>query len=277
MWFCSSPKKWQDLYIYRINQRIIIFEYSTPAPMNLIATFVTLTLLSLGSPFSNDKNDLGRFNITIPSITHPFEPNDSTTLAAAIPTSTSRISMPNTSPEPPEFNQTKEVQDLLECWFGHLKSFIHESHFDTFSFIPAAEILSDGLGGIVSLAGEVLYRNAILSQQLAFIKTVYNTMVLASAGLQFYENVGISENYLLSCMLDLNVRLLGLCNSQGMLDTSILGYPERILIIWNTLTYWKRSFGELHGVSDHIRKLFDDQTVNAEERLLKIWGQIPKR
>ncbi|GEQ70123.1 hypothetical protein JCM33374_g3799 [Metschnikowia sp. JCM 33374] len=84
-----------------------------------------------------------------------------------------------------------------------------------------------------------------------------------------------TSQFLLNSLVELNVRVLGLCDSHGMLDVDVRGYSEKLYGFWRNMCSWTEHFQSLEGVAEDIRDLFLDQKIEVEENIENLWGQVP--
>ncbi|GEQ70545.1 hypothetical protein JCM33374_g4223 [Metschnikowia sp. JCM 33374] len=146
--------------------------------------------------------------------------------------------------------KNKIMDESLEWFIVQLKTFIQESHFDTFRFGVMVGKLTQDLHDIVALGGPQIDWNNLVLQKYDHANYMFKAMVDALHALEFYQPVSIPENYLLSRMIDANVRILALLDSQGFIDTEVNGYARKVSELNNLFAYWKHSFLDLTGADD---------------------------
>ncbi|GEQ72589.1 hypothetical protein JCM33374_g6276 [Metschnikowia sp. JCM 33374] len=180
------------------------------------------------------------------------------------------------SVEPPR-NITKEMSESLEWFHGLLMSFIHERHFDELYFSASAPKMATNLGDIVALGSGIHQKNPLISHKLDFVSLVYEKMLFASRALKYYRYSHHGESFVVCDMIDLNIRLFGLYNSQGVLDTARDGYAGQILHFQKMVSRLVERFQELDSAKGRMGDFFEAQTYQAKERVLDLLSQVPKK
>ncbi|GEQ71202.1 hypothetical protein JCM33374_g4883 [Metschnikowia sp. JCM 33374] len=178
----------------------------------------------------------------------------------------------------PLYNETADVAESLEWFFAQLKSFIMESHFDTFRFGVVKEKLAQDRSDIQALAGSLLFENEALFQQFQFVTDSFNAMVNAFHTLEFYNNVSGSEQYIINQMVNLRIRLMKFLDSQGVLEgENVAGEQAKaILEHWHWFQFWKQNFQASVGFQDSEKDTFQYYAYQTEKLLLSIWTQATK-
>ncbi|GEQ72582.1 hypothetical protein JCM33374_g6269 [Metschnikowia sp. JCM 33374] len=175
-----------------------------------------------------------------------------------------------------QYNETIYTQQKLEWFFRQLRSFIAPSHFDTFRFQVVSKRLAEDLTAIVRQGISVIIESPQLLVQATVASQMFEHMAIATNELNCFESIATAETFLLNRILDINVRLWGLRNSHGHLDTNVRGYVDILRVYNEKVEFWKISFRHLQGVSEGNRILFEAQAVNADMSLRELWGQIPR-
>lgn len=165
-----------------------------------------------------------------------------------------------------------EVSDRLDKVFSQLKSFVGNSGFDNTLFEIQAEFLRQEISFIEESLNFVPPSRK-LSEELSYIKTVFNSMnkSLDILKLLSFGGKGI---HLVRFLVRLNLMLLALHNSRGIPDTLIKNLGDLVNNLTHLLYSWGENFGKLTDVPIITQLMFDGQFSLAKHRLESLKSYI---
>ncbi|GEQ72502.1 hypothetical protein JCM33374_g6189 [Metschnikowia sp. JCM 33374] len=172
------------------------------------------------------------------------------------------------------YNDTEEVDDLLESFFTHLKSYISKMHFDAEGFEANAELLRQDLLIREVLVGHITPSNPQLKEKCRFLNQMYQRMLNSIPKLSHFDiaySPGYSQVYQ---MVELNVRLLTLFNSKGKLDDGLEAHASWILHFWKYMNFCKSEFKAIDGLSTDMQLIFDDHSNRVANTLRGLLKQV---
>ncbi|GEQ68556.1 hypothetical protein JCM33374_g2224 [Metschnikowia sp. JCM 33374] len=172
-------------------------------------------------------------------------------------------------------NHTRRNQNMLAWFVIQLKSFIFQTHFDSSGFALVVKRMTRNLVDIEESVRLFDAQNEAVLEHLQFAQKMFDVMKFSMKALKTYTRLGNPDQHLLNRMVQLNVRLWSLYNSQGKLDRMVHEYGSTVIESWKTMSILDDDFKGLPAVPDHIRLLFDEQRAQAEETVHDLWIQIP--
>lgn len=147
-----------------------------------------------------------------------------------------------------------------------LKSFVLESSFDAKKFDAETENIKADIHALLWLI-EDLKISKKLFDQLKFIEYMFLIMLQSSESLKEYDFFNDSDQHLMYCVLELNVRLLTMYDDVGKPDTGKIGYSYKLAKFGGLLEIWENAFLDLSEVpiSTHMR--FMSEVIKVEKTL----------
>ncbi|KAM9903763.1 hypothetical protein OXX79_003139 [Metschnikowia pulcherrima] len=117
--------------------------------------------------------------------------------------------------------------------------------------------------------------NQRLQFRFDFASTVLSALRRATHDMEVYNFLGETDQHLLNCMIELNIRLFAFHDSIGRLDHSVPMFASRIDTCWNQLALWSEAFYKIPETSYEIRETFEFHRIRAYSKIAEFWKQIP--
>ncbi|KAM9907422.1 hypothetical protein OXX79_000968 [Metschnikowia pulcherrima] len=163
-------------------------------------------------------------------------------------------------------------QGSLDWLIHRLKLFSHEAYFDSKGFESSAATLENRLYEVGRWISQLPFCQK-LATELGFAENMFQIMTNAVEELKLLNGPSMDE-YLVRCVIQLNVRLLAFHNSQGEADLSILWRPEEIRLYETFLETWSRYYKSLPRVPVDTGLIFESQFTQAQNTLRALSKQI---
>ncbi|GEQ72393.1 hypothetical protein JCM33374_g6080 [Metschnikowia sp. JCM 33374] len=110
--------------------------------------------------------------------------------------------------------------------------------------------------------------------RLDVAKNMYRSMMEACGGLQYYTNwVGVEKESVVGLM-QLNIRLFILTDSNGNAVSQIRDYTCKVYGFAEVLRFWNKQWLTLTEVSPFSQFMFQSQNRLAEESIEKLFSSI---
>ncbi|GEQ69005.1 hypothetical protein JCM33374_g2675 [Metschnikowia sp. JCM 33374] len=174
-----------------------------------------------------------------------------------------------------KYNETKEAEESLSWLVVQMQSFIHDTHFDAAGFEKDFDRISRNFADISGSARGAGEHNLKLEAQLSFTTRMFLSMQFAMKNMKSHDIFVTTADALINYMMDLNVRLLGLYDGHGNLDTGNSGYRNKLLEFWRNMYRWTDHFRSLKNVPESKKKSFEEERSAAEIFVADLWNQVP--
>lgn len=161
---------------------------------------------------------------------------------------------------------TEILENCLEVYIGHLRSFILIRQFNVQAFGNESIQLDSEIKEIASLA-ERAPKCHKLTLLLGFAQKMFQIMVNTLENMKHYDFLESTENRLVNLMSELNVRLLILFDVYGFPNYTAPSYTKDVNRLQNLVRIWKEEFDELEKVTFSPGVMFLMQKRRAEESL----------
>ncbi|KAM9923958.1 hypothetical protein OXX59_004840 [Metschnikowia pulcherrima] len=135
-----------------------------------------------------------------------------------------------------------QARKHLKRFSRYLRGFIHDTTFEYMKFSSQVTVLSEELAGIEAIINEYGYTRNTLLQQLKFTKHMLQVMIDSTELMQFYEPENGSAQSLIFKVIQLNVKLLTMCDSRGFPNPYKKGYENDVYRFVNLLASWRDLF-----------------------------------
>ncbi|KAM9898279.1 hypothetical protein OXX79_006399 [Metschnikowia pulcherrima] len=165
-------------------------------------------------------------------------------------------------------------QESLDWLIRRLQLFSRESYFDSKGFESSAATLENRLYEIGRWISQLPFCQK-LATELEFAGNMFQIMTNAVEELMYFSGPSMDE-YLVRCVIQLNVRLLAFHNSQGEVDLSVLWRPEEIRLYETFLDTWSTHYRTLPRVPVDTGLIFESQFTQAQNTLRALSKQIEK-
>ncbi|KAM9933591.1 hypothetical protein OXX80_006793 [Metschnikowia pulcherrima] len=165
-------------------------------------------------------------------------------------------------------------QGSLDWLIHRLKLFSRESYFDSKGFESSAATLENRLYEIGRWISQLPFCQK-LATEWKFAEYMFQVMTNAVEELKLLNGPSMDE-YLVRCVIQLNVRLLAFHNSQGEADLLVLWRPEEVRLYETFLETWSRSYKSLPRVPVDTGLIFESQFTQAQNTLRALSKQIVK-
>ncbi|QBM86401.1 hypothetical protein METSCH_A10400 [Metschnikowia aff. pulcherrima] len=142
----------------------------------------------------------------------------------------------------PSTNLSSQARRHLRRFLRCLRGFIHDTTFEYMKFSSRISDLSEELAGIEAIINEYGYSRKTLLQQLKFTKHMLRVMIDSTELMQFYEPENGLAQGLVFKVIQLNVRLLTMCDSRGNPNPYKKGYENDVYRFVNLLASWRDLF-----------------------------------
>ena len=162
----------------------------------------------------------------------------------------------------------QEITKNLTTLVADLKSYTDDKAFEYRVFLPRITGIREKLADI-EFAAENMQRQ-INPIQLNFARRLFSTMVYAADKMKRYTGKRGHGEALVYKVVELNVRILALRNTKGMVDCWDNSIPEAILRFEDTLTTWKEYMNEKNSTPPGMVQLFEVQSENARRKLERV-------
>ncbi|KAM9908031.1 hypothetical protein OXX69_006200 [Metschnikowia pulcherrima] len=169
---------------------------------------------------------------------------------------------------------SEDILDLLGMVQGHLKSFILETQFFYERFEKASGGLGQALGTIYNHMVDLEEYDLNIVRQLVFTMYMFDAMNDATKKARKFGYWGKSDQYLVLCLIEVNVAFFALCNSSGFLDRSIVNHEEKLKRYQAQIDRWTDEFGNLKNVSEGIQSAFMKERKKAEHTIKVLKSQV---
>ncbi|KAM9933451.1 hypothetical protein OXX80_006927 [Metschnikowia pulcherrima] len=137
---------------------------------------------------------------------------------------------------------SNQARKHLRRFLRFLRGFIHDSTFEYMKFSSQISDLSEELAGIEAIINEYGYSRKTLLQQLEFTKHMLRVMIDSTELMQFYEPENGLAQGLIFKVIQLNVKLLTMCDSRGNPNPYKKGYENDVYRFVNLLASWRDLF-----------------------------------
>lgn len=168
----------------------------------------------------------------------------------------------------------EDILDLLGMVQGHLKSFILETQFFYERFEKASGGLGQALGTICNHVVDLEEPDLNIVRQLVFTMYMFDAMNDATKKARKFGYWGKSDQYLVLCLIEVNVAFFALCNSLGFLDRLIVNHEEKLKRYQAQIDRWTDEFGNLKNVSEGIQSAFMKERKKAEHTIKVLKSQV---
>ncbi|GEQ69537.1 hypothetical protein JCM33374_g3209 [Metschnikowia sp. JCM 33374] len=167
-----------------------------------------------------------------------------------------------------EVSQTAilEITEMLDLVIARMQSFIHDQYFDSKAFETHATQLKLRLLDLGSNAENMGYFTDI-SGRLGFAKHTYSAMVEAARSLRQYIFGGSIEHHLLSSIIQLNVSLLALHDSQGVPDPTVGGFRSKVEYFTYITNHWAEIFKHVGNTDPVLQQRFQNKYTAVKNTL----------
>ncbi|GEQ68270.1 hypothetical protein JCM33374_g1937 [Metschnikowia sp. JCM 33374] len=158
------------------------------------------------------------------------------------------------------------VEERLQTFIARLKSYILEPLFDIERFELEFTTLDKELADITR-AAEKADPNKERSEKLTFAQSLFEIMIESTHHLEHFAFRGPSDEHLVSVMIELNLGILTLFDSEGRPDIQIDGFSQKVERCNIAVKTWKYEFGKLTAPSFGAQMMFKIQATRAERNL----------
>ncbi|GEQ67337.1 hypothetical protein JCM33374_g1001 [Metschnikowia sp. JCM 33374] len=169
-------------------------------------------------------------------------------------------------PSIPE-QEARLIKASLNKFVTNLKAFAQGTRFDMQTFEASGETLDRTLAAIEDSIRTAGVPDVVLGTQLGFAQHMFQTMGVAIEQLKHFQGIDTPGHNLVWPLIDLNVRLLALCNVYGAPDPSIDGYTHRVSLYNEYLYMMKDAFDAYVYIPFGIQMSFKIQFERAEHTL----------
>ncbi|KAF7999769.1 hypothetical protein HF325_005618 [Metschnikowia pulcherrima] len=163
-------------------------------------------------------------------------------------------------------------QELLDWLIRRLQLFLRESYFDSKGFESLAATLENQLHEIGRWILQLPFCQR-LAKELEFAEDMFRVMANAVEELGHFKGPGMDE-YLVRCVIQLNVRLLAFHDSQGEVDLRVLWRPGEVRLYETFLRTWSKYYKNLPRVPVDTSLMFESQFTQAQNTLRALSKQI---
>ncbi|GEQ71469.1 hypothetical protein JCM33374_g5153 [Metschnikowia sp. JCM 33374] len=166
-------------------------------------------------------------------------------------------------------HQIQETNQVLDDFVKRLKTYMYETTFHVRAFESKGAELGrrlEDISIIVTRFGPQTY--AIISR-LNFAKEMFEKMSTSIDPLKFYESITLPGHELVWGIIDLNIRLLELRNSQGSPDSSIKDYQKKITSFTEFISNLSIEVARTN-MTFGMHSVFMSQKRQAEKTLLEL-------
>ncbi|KAM9936785.1 hypothetical protein OXX80_003671 [Metschnikowia pulcherrima] len=170
--------------------------------------------------------------------------------------------------------EVEDILDLLGMVQGHLKSFILETQFFYERFEKASGGLGQALGTIYNHMVDLGEPDSNIVRRLVFTMYMFEAMNDATKKAEKFDYWGNSDQYLVLCLIEVNVAFFALCNSLGSLDRRIIEHEEKLKRYQAQIDRWADEFGKLKNVSEEIQSAFMKERKKAEHTIKVLKSQV---
>ncbi|KAM9919669.1 hypothetical protein OXX59_007777 [Metschnikowia pulcherrima] len=170
--------------------------------------------------------------------------------------------------------EVEDILDLLGMAQGHLKSFILETQFFYERFEKASGGLGQALGTVYNHVVDLGEPDSNIVRRLVFTMYMFEAMNDATKKARKFNYWGKSDQYLVLCLIEVNVAFFALCNSSGFLNRSIVNHEEKLKRFQAQIDRWTDEFGKLKNVSEGIQSEFMMEKKKAEHVIFVLIGQV---
>ncbi|KAF8001942.1 hypothetical protein HF325_002907 [Metschnikowia pulcherrima] len=170
--------------------------------------------------------------------------------------------------------EVEDILDLLGMVQGHLKSFILETQFFYERFEKASGGLGQALGTIYNHVVVLEEYDLNIVCQLVFTMYMFEAMNDATKNARKFNYWGNSDQYLVLCLIEVNVAFFALCNSLGLLDRRIIEHEEKLKRYQAQIDRWTDEFGNLKNVSEGVQSAFMKERKKAEHTIKVLKSQV---
>ncbi|KAM9935788.1 hypothetical protein OXX80_004644 [Metschnikowia pulcherrima] len=170
--------------------------------------------------------------------------------------------------------EVEDILDLLGMVQGHLKSFILETQFFYERFEKASGGLGQALGTIYNHMVDLGEPDSNIVRRLVFTMYMFEAMNDATKKAEKFDYWGNSDQYLVLCLIEMNVAFFALCNSSGFLDRRIIEHEEKLKRYQAQIDRWADEFGNLKTVSEGIHSAFMKERKKAEHTIKVLKSQV---
>ncbi|KAM9903764.1 hypothetical protein OXX79_003140 [Metschnikowia pulcherrima] len=169
---------------------------------------------------------------------------------------------------------SEDILDLLGMVQVHLKSFILETQFFYERFETASGGLGQAIDTICNHVVDLEEPDLNIVRQLSFTQYMFDAMNDATTKARKFDYWGNSDQYLVLCLIEVNVAFFALCNSSGFLDRSIIEHEEKLKRYQAQIDRWTDEFGNLKNVSEGIQSAYIKERKKAEHTLKVLKSQV---
>ncbi|KAM9905995.1 hypothetical protein OXX69_006966 [Metschnikowia pulcherrima] len=169
---------------------------------------------------------------------------------------------------------SEDILDLLGMVQGHIKSFILETQFFYERFEKESGGLGQALGTIYNHVVVLEEYDLNIVRQLVFTMYMFEAMNDATKKARKFDYWGKSDQYLVLCLIEVNVAFFALCNLSGSLDRRIIEHEEKLKRYQAQIDRWTDEFENLKNVSEGIQSAFMKERKKAEHTIKVLKSQV---
>ncbi|KAM9925429.1 hypothetical protein OXX80_010906 [Metschnikowia pulcherrima] len=171
--------------------------------------------------------------------------------------------------EEPQKEAILVLTDRLQKFVGVLQSLAHVSGFESLAFEWRAGELHHQINNLENMVGRLDTPNLELANMLMYAKHMMHVMTTAAKTMRFYGQSD-AEEHLLRSVVQLNVRLMALHDSNGNPVVERHDIREEISISSHYLKFWRHVFNNQVNVSPCLQIMFEIHCNEAENTLRMI-------
>ena len=173
--------------------------------------------------------------------------------------------------------QQEDARNLMNVFIKQLKGFIIETQFKYTQFEKHTRGMRHFLATIRTHVETLDPYNSHIMNQLLFAERMFEAMVMATENASKFNYWGTTDHYLVISMIELNVALFALCDSNGLFDNLLELSIQKLYMFENQIHQWKREFGQLKHYSTEAFEMFEDERIKAEHMVYILKGQSMKQ
>ncbi|KAM9926538.1 hypothetical protein OXX59_003176 [Metschnikowia pulcherrima] len=164
---------------------------------------------------------------------------------------------------------TKQIAHQIDWASDMMRSFVSGPEFDYASFDASSSFLGEHLSDIKPLLEHVTSDRKNLCAQFAFAQRMYHVMQDCAYFMRLYST-SAPEHVLLRHILQLNVQILGLYDSNGFPDLCTESFTRTVMRLTHNLHEWDVAFENLDEMSLSTYLVYDNQFLEAQKSLFHL-------
>lgn len=173
-----------------------------------------------------------------------------------------------------ELREVIRIEDRTEKLIRELKAFTHPTNFDAVKFENSASLFEAELLDIISAFGELQLFKEEVVKKVAFVRFMYQVMLSSCVYMNTFNSTVNVVEYMVHTIIELNVMIFKLLNSNGEPESSSSGYSKEVERLSQFLMAWKKTATKLEVVPSSSQRILDDQVTQAEKILFVLKAAI---